>query len=87
MVNLAARYATVVILTRGRADTLVATQSEQWVAAVQSVNPLNTTGSGDACTAGLVAVLAHGGTLREAVEEGHRYGARNAELVRPGTIR
>ncbi|HOX31352.1 MAG TPA: PfkB family carbohydrate kinase [Spirochaetales bacterium] len=48
--------------------------------------PLNPTGSGDAFTAGLAAVLSAGGSMAEAVAEGMRLGARNAELLKPGSI-
>ena len=86
MSALAARRGAAIVLTRGSEPTLVATPTERWTVPVQSVALVNTTGSGDACTAGLVAVLARGGTLREAVQEGHRCGALNAQLVRPGVV-
>jgi 1-phosphofructokinase family hexose kinase len=87
MTVIARRHDTAVVLTRGCEETLVATKSEAWVQGVETVTPVNTTGSGDACAAGIVTVLARGGTLREAVTEGHRCGALNAQLVGPGTIR
>jgi 1-phosphofructokinase/tagatose 6-phosphate kinase len=87
MTGIARRYHTAVVVTRGSDETLVATATEAWTQQVEPVDPVNTTGSGDACTAGIVAVLARGGTLREAVAEGHRCGALNAQRVRPGTIR
>ncbi len=87
MTAIARRHDTAVVLTRGSEETLVVTKSEAWTQGVEPVVPVNTTGSGDACAAGIAAVLARGGTLREAVVEGHRCGALNARLVRPGTIR
>jgi tagatose 6-phosphate kinase len=49
--------------------------------------PLNPTGSGDSFAAGLTAVLAEGGTIDDAVAEGARLGALNAERLKPGSIR
>jgi len=55
--------------------------------AFESVEGLNTTGSGDAFTAGLAAALEEGATLVDAVAEGVRCGALNAALLKPGVIR
>jgi tagatose 6-phosphate kinase len=86
MASVAARHGVAVVLTRGSGPTLVATGDEQWELPVDPVDPVNVTGSGDACAAGIVSVLARGGTLPEALREGHRCGARNAQQVRPGCI-
>ncbi len=86
MDDIASHHGCAVVLTRGSESTLVATGTERFEVAVERVTPLNTTGCGDASTAGMVAVLGQGGTLREAVAAGHRCGAQNAQLVRPGTI-
>lgn len=50
---------------------------------VAAVNPI---GSGDAFAAGLAAVLAGGGAMRDAVAEGIRLGALNAATLKPGSI-
>jgi 1-phosphofructokinase/tagatose 6-phosphate kinase len=47
---------------------------------------VNTTGSGDAFTAGLAAALGDGKALREAVAEGVRCGGLNAGFLQVGTI-
>jgi len=47
----------------------------------------NTTGCGDAFTAGLAAALESGADFDTAVSEGIRCGALNAALVKPGVIR
>ncbi len=52
-----------------------------------AVTPVNTTGSGDAFTAGLASALSDGQALESAVKEGIRCGALNAGFVKPGTIR
>lgn len=87
MATVAARYGVAVVVTRGARPTLVATPGERWQEPVEAVAALNETGSGDACTAGLVCALARGASLREALVEGHRCGALNARQVRPGSIR
>jgi fructose-1-phosphate kinase PfkB-like protein len=53
---------------------------------VPAAKPVNTTGSGDAFTAGLAAALGDGRTLREAVAEGVRCGGLNAGFLQVGTI-
>jgi len=53
----------------------------------QSVKAINSTGCGDAFTAGLAAALENGAGFREAMSEGCRCGALNAVLVRPGVVR
>jgi 1-phosphofructokinase family hexose kinase len=53
----------------------------------QSVKAVNSTGCGDAFTAGLAAALENGAGFREAMSEGCRCGALNAVLVRPGVVR
>jgi 1-phosphofructokinase/tagatose 6-phosphate kinase len=51
-----------------------------------SVPPVNTTGSGDAFTAGLASALDDGRDLYDAVAEGARCGRLNAQYLKPGTI-
>ena len=53
----------------------------------EALKPLNTTGSGDAFTAGLAAALGEGASLAAAVAQGARCGALNAGLLRIGSIR
>jgi 1-phosphofructokinase/tagatose 6-phosphate kinase len=48
---------------------------------------VNTTGSGDAFTAGLAAALGDGLSLREAVARGVRCGSLNAGLLQVGAIK
>ncbi|MDR2471588.1 MAG: PfkB family carbohydrate kinase [Treponema sp.] len=89
--DLAARYGTGVILSRGTRPV--------WYAAackgggvfaecpVESRPPVNTVGSGDAFTAGLAAALEDRLPLREAILQGIRCGGLNAGLLKPGVIR
>ncbi len=80
------RYGTDLVVTRGKAPIWF---SEDGLAAEEPARPaesINPTGSGDAFTAGLAYVLAAGGDLREAIREGARLGALNAERLKPGSI-
>ena len=75
------------VLTRGKDPVWYAEKGEFSEYAFESVEAFNTTGSGDAFTAGLAAALEDGLTLGEAVAEGVRCGALNAGLLRPGVIK
>ena len=81
-----------VILTNGSrkiiaADSDKMSGNEFFEIEVQSAKALNSTGCGDAFTAGLAAALVEGAGFREAISEGARCGALNAALVRPGVVR
>jgi len=75
------------VLTRGAEPLWYAENGELAEYAFESVEPLNTTGSGDAFSAGLAAALEEGANLVDAVAEGVRCGALNAALLKPGVIR
>jgi 1-phosphofructokinase/tagatose 6-phosphate kinase len=75
------------VLTRGAEPLWYAEKGELAEFAFKSVAPVNTTGSGDAFSAGLAAALEEGASLIEAVAEGARCGSLNAALLKPGVIR
>ncbi len=75
------------VVTRGSRPTWFWDGGELREGPVHLIKPLNPTGSGDAFTAGLTAVLSGGGTMAEAVAEGSRLGALNALCLKPGSIR
>ena len=75
------------VLTRGSEPLWYAEKGELAEFAFKGVEPLNTTGSGDAFSAGLAAALEEGASLVDAVAEGARCGALNAALLKPGVIR
>jgi 1-phosphofructokinase/tagatose 6-phosphate kinase len=81
------KYGCRIVLTRGASSVWYTETGELADYAVDPAEPLNTTGSGDAFTAGLAAALEDGASLREAVAEGCRCGKLNAGLLRPGVIR
>jgi 1-phosphofructokinase/tagatose 6-phosphate kinase len=81
------RFGSHLVLTRGAKPTWYWDGGDLAEEVVADCRPLNTTGSGDAFTAGLAAALVEGGTLRDAIREGTRLGALNAGTLRPGSIR
>jgi 1-phosphofructokinase/tagatose 6-phosphate kinase len=82
-----------VILTNGSRKIIAADANNFFEVDIQRVKTVNTTGCGDAFTAGLATALEDGWfagqplNFREAISEGCRCGALNAGLVRPGVIR
>ena len=80
------RYGADLIVTRGGAPIWFEEGGRAAEEPTQSVKAINPTGSGDAFTAGLAYVLSEGGSLREAIREGARLGAINAENLKPGSI-
>jgi 1-phosphofructokinase/tagatose 6-phosphate kinase len=84
--SLCEKYHTRIVLTRGSAPVWFAEGNSFREFAFEARKPVNTTGSGDAFTAGLAAVLAGGGSLEEAVAEGVRCGGLNAGLLKVGVI-
>lgn len=80
------RFGTHLVVTRGAESTLYwngTALHEHQGRVVKAQNPI---GSGDSFTAGLTAALVEGGSIAEAVAEGSRLGALNAERLKPGSI-
>ncbi len=91
------RYGVMCVLTRGALPALYFDGRRMRMSAPSPVKARNTTGCGDAFTAGFAAAWGDRGfpdygdggfvsCLEEAVEEGHRCAAMNAESPRPGRI-
>jgi 1-phosphofructokinase/tagatose 6-phosphate kinase len=84
--ELCEKYQCRIILTRG-AQALWAAEADNFFEVCPSaVKPLNSTGSGDAFTAGLASALENGADFSAAIAEGRRCGALNALCLRPGFI-
>ena len=81
-----AEYGARLVVTRGARPAWYFDDGDLREESAIPVKALNPTGSGDSFTAGLTAVLADGGTLREAVKEGARLGALNAATLIPGWV-
>jgi 1-phosphofructokinase/tagatose 6-phosphate kinase len=85
--ELCSKYHCRIVLTRGSCPTWATEIGHFFQIDFEPVKPLNTTGSGDAFTAGLSCALGSGASFIEAITEGTRCGALNARLFRPGVIR
>jgi len=86
VLDMARKNKCAVILTNGSRKIIAADTNELFEIKVQPVKAVNSTGCGDAFTAGLAATLEDGAGFREAISEGCRCGALNATLVRPGVV-
>jgi len=87
MRDTARKYHCRVILTNGSRKILAADKDKSFEIEFEAVKAVNSTGCGDAFTAGLAAALEDGAHFYEAIGEGARCGAKNAALIRPGVIR
>jgi 1-phosphofructokinase/tagatose 6-phosphate kinase len=74
------------VITRGSKPVWLFQEGVFTEIGFDAVIPVNTTGSGDAFTAGLASSLAAGNSLNAAIEKGIVCGALNAKFVKPGTI-
>lgn len=75
------------IITRGKLPTLnIAEDNSFCETPVIPVQALNTIGCGDAFNAGLLAGLAEEANLQKAILRAQKIAARNAGLLKPGTI-
>jgi fructose-1-phosphate kinase PfkB-like protein len=86
ILDTAQKYNCHVILTNGSRKILAADRDKFFEFEFEAVKAVNSTGCGDAFTAGLAAALEDGADFREAIGEGARCGAKNAALIRPGVI-
>ncbi len=75
------------IITQGEKPVLVRTSDGfRRYEIIKARTVQNTTGCGDAFTAGFASVISRGGNCNEAVLKGLECGAKNAETIRPGSI-
>jgi 1-phosphofructokinase/tagatose 6-phosphate kinase len=84
--ELCRNYRCRIILTRGAQSIWFAESGGFAEYALEALQPVNTTGSGDAFTAGLVSALSEGADLEAAVGHGARCGRLNAGLFKVGVI-
>jgi 1-phosphofructokinase/tagatose 6-phosphate kinase len=75
-----------IILTRGAQSLWAAEKDNFFEVCLTAIKPLNSTGSGDAFTAGLASALENGADFFAAIDEGIRCGTLNARCLRPGVI-
>jgi 1-phosphofructokinase/tagatose 6-phosphate kinase len=87
MSDIVKKYRCRIILTNGSKNIYIAERDEISSYDFEPVKPVNSTGCGDAFTAGLASALEDGQDFRFAIVEGFRCGALNAGLEKPGVIR
>ncbi|MDR0463634.1 MAG: PfkB family carbohydrate kinase [Treponema sp.] len=86
LIEISRKYKCRIILTNGSKNIITAAENKYFETAVPAVKAVNTTGCGDAFTAGLAAALENGVDFNTAINEGIRCGALNAGLEKPGVI-
>jgi len=92
LIELARKYKCCIILTNGRRKTLAVEKNNYFELSVPIVKAQNTTGCGDAFTAGLAAALEDSWSAKQpldfkaAINEAMRIGALSAANVKPGSI-
>jgi 1-phosphofructokinase/tagatose 6-phosphate kinase len=86
VLDLCQKYSCRIVLTRGAGQIWAGETGNFFAVDFEPVKPLNTTGSGDAFTAGLACALGDGLNFAAAIHEGIRCGALNARCLRPGVI-
>jgi len=87
MLDMARTYQCRIILTNGSRNIMAADANEFFEVEIQPVKAVNSTGCGDAFTAGLAAALGDKADFRVAISEGCKCGALNAAFVKPGVVR
>jgi len=87
LIELAQKYKCKIILTNGSRKILAVEKENYFEIDVPAAKAVNTTGCGDAFTAGFASALEEGADFTTAINEGIRCGALNAGLERPGSIR
>ncbi|MCL2211880.1 MAG: PfkB family carbohydrate kinase [Treponema sp.] len=87
VLELAQKHKCRIVLTNANKKIIAAEKDSYFEIDVPVVNTVNSTGCGDAFTAGFAAALENGADFKTAINEGMRCGALNAGLERPGTIR
>jgi 1-phosphofructokinase/tagatose 6-phosphate kinase len=80
------KYGTWLVVTRGAKPALFWDGRSLGECPARAIKALNPIGSGDAFNVGLAIALENGADIAEAVAEGARFGALNAERLKPGSI-
>jgi 1-phosphofructokinase/tagatose 6-phosphate kinase len=80
------RYGCWLVVTRGTEPTLFWDGEALRSAPVEKKHAVNPIGSGDSFSVGVATALDDGASIAEAVAEGNRIGALNAERLKPGSI-
>ena len=86
MLELHRDYGIVPMLTRGAHATLYLEEGQVREEHPIDITPVNTIGSGDAFAAGFLYRALRGSILLDALRFGHECAARNAQLLKPGSL-
>jgi len=84
--DMCGKYGCRIILTNGKQKILVTDRNIFFEIEVQPVTTVNSTGCGDAFTAGLAVALDDGADFNAAISEGIRCGTLSVGLIKPGVI-
>lgn len=87
MVEIYRDYGISTILTHGGLDILYLEDGLACSMQVPAIVPVNTTGSGDAFTAGFGSAFHSGKRIRFCIEKGMECSLKNVVLIKPGTIK
>lgn len=86
LAEMSLKYKNVFIISRGAETTLAADNGKIFEIESKRIKAINPTGSGDSMIAGITQGIMEGLTVKQAVEKGRDYGARNALSIHPGWI-
>jgi tagatose 6-phosphate kinase len=86
LITLTKQSATIIALSHGRHDSLLAVAGAVEAVPVHSVTVKNTIGCGDSAMAGFAAGRARGDVPRAALLLGHTCAAQNAGVYKPGSL-
>lgn len=86
MIELNSKYKSKIVLTRGKFSTLYNYESGIKEIKPEKIIPVNTTGCGDAFTAGFVSIFSKNRDIEESIVKGHQCAKLNALTIKPGNI-
>ncbi len=86
MLEINNKYKIKVVLTRGRFGTLYTYENSIKMIKPEKINAINTTGCGDAFTAGFCSIFSKNRDIEEAIDLGHECAKFNALSIKPGNI-
>ena len=86
MLEINKKYKTKVILTRGKFGTLYTYENSVKILKPEKISIINTTGCGDAFTAGFVSIFSKNRDLEESIIKGHECAKINALTIKPGSV-
>ncbi|MBR1722948.1 MAG: hypothetical protein IJ727_10785 [Treponema sp.] len=77
----------IIIVTRGKKETLASENGKNYHCAVENVKAVNTTACGDTFSAGFIYDYLLNKNIESAIKSGNHYAALNAQTIVPGSIK